>query len=41
LQEAEGIKQAQWVAVAQLPEYFPRMFASIADVLLGETLNET
>jgi ADP-ribose pyrophosphatase YjhB (NUDIX family) len=33
LQEAEGIKQAEWVAVAQLPEYFPRMFPSIADLL--------
>jgi 8-oxo-dGTP pyrophosphatase MutT (NUDIX family) len=33
LQESEGIKQAQWVAAAHLPEYFPKMFASIADLL--------
>jgi 8-oxo-dGTP pyrophosphatase MutT (NUDIX family) len=33
VQEAEGIKQARWVAPAQLPEYFPKMFPSIADLL--------
>jgi 8-oxo-dGTP pyrophosphatase MutT (NUDIX family) len=33
LQEEEGIKQAQWVTPAQLPEYFPKMFSSIADLL--------
>jgi 8-oxo-dGTP pyrophosphatase MutT (NUDIX family) len=33
LQEAEGIAQAQWVAAAHLPEYFPKMFSSIADLL--------
>jgi 8-oxo-dGTP pyrophosphatase MutT (NUDIX family) len=32
-QEAEGIKQVQWVPVHLLPEYMPKMFASIADVL--------
>jgi 8-oxo-dGTP pyrophosphatase MutT (NUDIX family) len=33
LQEAEGIKQAQWVEPARLPDYFPKMFSSIADLL--------
>ncbi|MDR2449131.1 MAG: NUDIX domain-containing protein [Prevotellaceae bacterium] len=33
LQEAEGIKQAQWVAMDKLAEYFPKMFSSIADLL--------
>lgn len=33
VQEAEGIKQAQWVAPSHLPEYFPKMFSSIADLL--------
>ncbi|MDR0692536.1 MAG: NUDIX domain-containing protein, partial [Prevotellaceae bacterium] len=33
LQEAEGIKQAQWVAIPRLPDYFPKMFSSIADLL--------
>jgi 8-oxo-dGTP pyrophosphatase MutT (NUDIX family) len=33
LQEAEGIKQAQWVTVTHLPEYFPGMFSSIVDLL--------
>jgi 8-oxo-dGTP pyrophosphatase MutT (NUDIX family) len=33
VQEAEGIKQAQWVETSRLPEYFPKMFSSIADLL--------
>ena len=33
VQETEGIKQAQWVAMSRLPEYFPKMFSSIADLL--------
>jgi 8-oxo-dGTP pyrophosphatase MutT (NUDIX family) len=33
VQEAEGIKQAQWVAESRLQEYFPKMFSSIADLL--------